>query len=259
MPTPLADAAAALGLTVVRTTDLNAESVPDVDAFVVIAFGQKIQPHVVHRPRFGAINLHASLLPRHRGAAPIHAALLAGDTIIGNSVIRLADKMDAGAVLGTDELAIGEVETTGELHDRLAHAGAPLVERVLVELRTGTATETPQDHAQATLARKLTRESTRIDFTRTAREVADQIRGLYPWPGCRVSLYSGGREVARVTLVRARPFASRGTLLPDGLIACGDGAIELMELIPEGKRPMTLDAFRNGRPWTPGLRLESIV
>ena len=102
-PTPIAQAAEAMHLGVVRTADLNAESLPAVDALVVIAFGQKIAPHVVNHPTFGAINLHASLLPRHRGAAPVHAAILSGDAVTGNSVIRLADKMDAGAVLGTNE------------------------------------------------------------------------------------------------------------------------------------------------------------
>ncbi|MDB5328490.1 MAG: methionyl-tRNA formyltransferase [Phycisphaerales bacterium] len=261
-PTPIAAAAEALHLSVVRTADLNVESLPAVDVLVVIAFGQKIAPHVVDHPTFGAINLHASLLPKHRGAAPVHAAIVSGDKIAGNSIIRLADKMDAGAVLGTNETEIGETETTGELHDRLAEIGAPLVEQVLAELRNGTAIETPQDHSQATLARKLNRESTRIDFNRTAREVADQIRGLYPWPGCRVRVMLNDREVVKATLIRARPFAGvgePGTVLPNGLIACRDGAIELLELQPEGKRPMSLTAFRNGRPWTAGLRLESIV
>lgn len=261
-PTPLAQAAEALGLKVVRTADLNAEEIPPVDAMVVIAFGQKIAPHVVDAPKFGAINLHASLLPKYRGAAPIHAAMLAGETVAGNSVIRLAEKMDAGAVLGTNELPIVETETTGELHDRLAESGAPLIERVLGELRAGTAVEVLQDHSQATLAKKLNRESTRIDFSRPARDVANQIRGLYPWPGCRVRLLDGEKEIARLTLVRARPASAvgqPGTVLADGTIACGDGSIELLELQPEGKKPMSLAAFRNGRPWTAGLRFESIV
>ena len=261
-PTPLATLAESLGLDTVRTADLNAEPPPDVDALVVIAFGQKIAPHVVASPKFGAINLHASLLPKYRGAAPIHAAILAGEPVAGNSVIRLAERMDAGNVLGTVEVPIGPTETTGELHDRLAEAGAPLVETVLERLRAGDAIEVPQDHARATLARKISRETTKIDFTRTARQVADQIRGLSPWPGCRVRVLLGTQEATRMTLVRARPFAAvgePGTVLESGLIACGDGGIELMELIPEGKRPMTLDAFRNGRPWVPGLRLESIV
>jgi methionyl-tRNA formyltransferase len=261
-PTPLAQAAELLGLSVVRTADLNAEAIPAVDALVVIAFGQKIAPHVVGAPKFGAINQHASLLPKYRGAAPIHAAILAGDSVAGNSVIRLAEKMDAGAVLGTNELPIIETETTGELHDQLADSGAPLIEKVLRELRAGTAVEVQQDHSKATLAKKLSRESTRIDFTRRARDVANQIRGLYPWPGCRVRLLDGEKELARLTLVRPKISASTGlpgTILADGTIACGDGSIELLELQPEGKKPMSLAAFRNGRPWSAGMRLESIV
>ncbi|HEX8324009.1 MAG TPA: methionyl-tRNA formyltransferase [Tepidisphaeraceae bacterium] len=294
-PTPIAEAAAAMGLEVVRTADLNAETLPDIDALVVIAFGQKIASHIVDKPKFGAINLHASLLPKYRGAAPIHAAILAGEPVAGNSIIRLAEKMDAGNVLGTVELAIHPNETTGELHDRLAVAGAPLVEQVLEQLRSGDAIEVQQDHAAATLARKLSRESTRIDFNRPPQSVADQIRGLYPWPGCRVRLLDGADEVARLTLVRARlapapgipgaglsssgasgkpggpdsnplpAYRERGqevvpgTVTAEGHVACGDGGIELIEVQPEGRRPMTLAAYRNGRPWTAGLRLESIV
>lgn len=261
-PTPIAEAAEKLGLTVVRTADLNAEELPDVDALVVIAFGQKIAAHITEKPKFGAINLHASLLPKYRGAAPIHAALLAGETVVGNSIIRLAEKMDAGAVLGTNELAVHPTETTGELHDRLAESGAPLIERVLEELRAGDAIEVPQDHRHATLARKLNRETTRIDFGRPAARIADQIRGLYPWPGCRVRLLDGNAEIAKLTLVRAKVATSLGTpgtVLADGTVACGDGSLDILELQPEGKRPMTLAAFRNGRPWTAGLRLESIV
>ena len=261
-PTPLAEAAVELGLDVVRTADLNVEELPDADALVVIAFGQKIAAHVTEKPRFGAINLHASLLPKYRGAAPIHAAVLAGETTVGNSIIRLAEKMDAGAVLGTNEISVQPTETTGELHDRLAESGAPLVEQVLEQLRNGDAIEVPQDHAKATLARKLSRETTRIDFTLPAKQIADQIRGLYPWPGCRVRVLDGETEVGRLTLVRAKVATATGTpgtVLSDGTIACGDGTIELLELQPEGRRPMTLAAYRNGRPWTAGFRLESIV
>ena len=295
-PTPIAVAAEALGLSVVRTADLNAEVLPPIDALVVIAFGQKIASHVTQHPAFGAINLHASSLPKYRGAAPIHAALLAGETVVGNSIIRLAEKMDAGDVLGEGRLTVGETETTGELHDRLAEAGAPLVERVLIELRTGTATEMPQDYTAATLARKLSRETTRIDFGRDAAAIANQIRALSPWPGCRVRVLDDDAEVARLTLVRARPLApspgtpgegwgggppsTRATLLSsdplpnpppgyrergpgtvreDGTISCGVGSLELIEVQPEGKRPMPLSAYKNGRPWHAGLRLESIV
>src|SRR4051812_41089224 len=123
-PTPLAQAALDLGLDVHRTADINKEALPPADVMVVIAFGQKIGEHQVHHPRLGSVTLHSSRLPRHRGAAPINWAILSGDKISGNSIIRLAPKMDAGAILAQSELTIGKLETAGGLHDRLAEDGA---------------------------------------------------------------------------------------------------------------------------------------
>jgi methionyl-tRNA formyltransferase len=250
-------------LPLLRTANINEEKIPDADVMVVIAFGQKVAPHIASHPRLGSINLHASLLPRYRGAAPINWAIIRGERVTGNSVIRLAPKMDAGAVLGQSRIEIGETETAGEVHDRLARDGAQLVPRVLDELARGTATEAPQDESRATLAPKLSRERATIDWTRAARDIANQIRGMYPWPGCRVRLIDGDREVARVTLVRARPAVGgaprAGEIMPTGEISTGDGAVEIMELQPEGKRPMPLRDFRNGHPWHAGMRLESFT
>jgi methionyl-tRNA formyltransferase len=225
---------------------------------IVIAFGQKIGEATVHHPRLGSVNLHASILPKYRGAAPINWAMIRGETIAGNSVIRLAQRMDAGAVLAQSSLAIGELETAGELHDRLSIDGAPLVLRVVTDLAKGCAIETPQDEAHATLAPKLSRESSRIDWSRPAVAIANQIRGMYPWPGCRVRLLDrGSAEVARVTLVRA---SAKSGDTGDGTIGADlrIGAIEIVELQPEGKRPMSLTAFRNGHRWEPGMKLQAI-
>jgi methionyl-tRNA formyltransferase len=266
-PTPIAQYALDNNLPLIRTDNINTETLPPADLLVVIAFGQKIAEHTVHHARLGAVNLHSSRLPKFRGAAPINAAILAGETITGNSVIRLAQKMDAGAIVGQSELPIGELETAGELHDRLAQDGARLLLDVCEKLATGTATETEQDHAQARLAKKLSRESTRIDWSKPAKEIAIQIRGLYPWPGCRVQLMDGEKVVDRLTLVRARSGRAEGppcrrapgTIALDGTINTGDGALEIVEVQPEGKRPMPLAAYRNGHPWDPGMRLESIA
>ena len=263
--TPIADLATQRGLDVVRTADINAETLPPADAMVVIAFGQKIAPHVVDHPRFGSINLHASRLPKYRGAAPINWAIIDGDRTTGNSVSRLANRMDAGAVLGQSEIEIGETETTGELHDRLAVDGAPLIERVLTELHEGRAVETPQDDAHATVAPKLTRAHANLNWNEPAAVLCDAIRGLYPWPGCRVRLINDcHKEIARLTLVRARPVERRssgfvGMIDELGHVGAADRMIEIIEVQPEGKRPMPLDAFRNGHPWTAQSRLESIV
>jgi methionyl-tRNA formyltransferase len=262
-PTPIGAFATEKALPLIKTADINAEKLPSADVMVVIAFGQKIGPHVVDHPRFGSINLHASLLPKYRGAAPINWGIIRGETETGNSVIRLASKMDAGAVLAQSRLTIGELETAGELHDRLAVDGAEIVPRVVNGLIAGEARETPQDEAQATLAPKLSREQSRIDFTRPAREIANQIRGMYPWPGCRVRLIdAAGAETARITLVRARPTAADiepGRIDAPGWVGSGSGAIEMVELQPEGKRPMSLTAFRNGHRWEAGMRLESLA
>jgi methionyl-tRNA formyltransferase len=233
---------------------------------VVIAFGQKIAPHVVDHARLGAVNLHASLLPKYRGAAPINWAIINGEKVTGNSVIRLAQKMDSGAVLGQSEppLTMGELETAGEVHDRLAEDGPRIVMRVLDELARGMAKEVEQDESAATLAPKLSRAASRIDWEKAAVAIANQIRGMYPWPGCRVRVADPeGVEIGRVTLVRARPVGadlnSAGLIDDGGQVSCGDGSLEIVELQPEGKRPMRLEEYRNGHRWEKGMRLESIT
>jgi methionyl-tRNA formyltransferase len=266
-PTPLASFALQRGLPVTPTPDINVEPLPEADLMVVIAFGQKISDPVVHHPRLGSVNLHASRLPKYRGAAPINHAILRGETVAGNSVIRLAKKMDAGAVLAMSELQIGELETAGELHDRLADDGPMIMARVIDALSRGEAVETPQDESQATLAPKLQRESTLLDWTRDPQVLARQIRGLYPWPGCRVKLLDAANtELGRLTLVRARATNGEGDrwrpgeIMTDGHVSAGpDGGVEIVELQPEGKRPMSLDAYRRGNRWQPGMRLESVV
>jgi methionyl-tRNA formyltransferase len=260
-PTPIGAFAAGAGLPLTATANINAEPPIDADAMVVIAFGQKIGDAVVNRPRLGSINLHASLLPKYRGAAPIHWAILRGETVTGNSVIRLAQKMDAGAVLGQSQVTIGELETTGELHDRLSIDGAPLVAQVLAELATGAAVERPQDESIATLAPKLNREISLLDFAQPPEVIARTIRGLYPWPGCRVQLIDrDGNPSVTVTLARARMHAptssaSAGTIDAHGHVVTGNGTLEIVELQPQGKRPMRLTDFRNGHPWAQGMKL----
>ena len=266
-PTPIGRRAAAAGLPLHKTDNINRETLPDADVMVVIAFGQKLADPVIHRPRMGSVNLHASRLPRYRGAAPINWAIVRGETVAGNSVIRLAQRMDAGAVLAQSEVPIGELETAGELHDRLAADGAAIIPAVLAALAGGTARETPQDESQATLAPKLSREDARLDWTRPASELARRIRGLYPWPGCRVKVCDAeGAEVGRLRLSRARsvdsdegPRWEPGEVMTAGHIQTGEGALEVVECQPEGKRPMPLADYRRGHRWQAGLRLESVL
>jgi methionyl-tRNA formyltransferase len=266
-PTPISRRALGAALHLLRTESINRETLPDADVMVVIAFGQKIADAVVHRPRLGSVNLHASRLPRYRGAAPINWALIRGETTTGNSVIRLAQRMDAGAVLAQSELTIGDLETAGELHDRLAADGAALVPRVLADLAAGTAREVEQDESQATLAPKLSREDAKLAWSRPAAELAVRVRGLYPWPGCRVKLCDAeGGELGRLRLVRARAAPddegarwSPGEVMASGTVQTGTGALEVVEVQPEGKRPMSLADYRRGHRWHAGIRLESIA
>jgi methionyl-tRNA formyltransferase len=232
---------------------------------VVIAFGQKISETVANHCRLGSVNLHASRLPKYRGAAPINWAIVRGETVTGNSIIRLAQRMDAGPILGQSSLTIGETETAGELHDRLAADGAPLMLRVVSELAEGKQVETPQDDAQATLAPKLSRKDSKIDWNQPAEVVARQIRGMSPWPGCRVQMVeSHGMELCRLTLLRARIARSLGVkpgeIDYDGHVGCKEySAIEVLDVQPEGKRAMSLADYRNGHPWKQFMTLESIA
>ena len=263
-PTPIAAFATQHDLPMLRTDDINGESLPDADVLLVIAFGQKIAAEVAGKPRLGSMNLHASLLPKFRGAAPIAWTILSGQKLAGNSVIRLADKMDAGAILAQSRLEIGETETAGELHDRLAQDGVALIERVIADCAAGRAIETPQDSSLASQAPKLRREDARIDWAQNAETIARRIRGLWPWPGCRARLCdAGGEMVAGLTLARARPAGGEGGRWHDGEIdgaanisvAGGTEAVEILELQPEGKRVMSLADFRRGHAWMPGMRI----
>ncbi|HEY1629238.1 MAG TPA: methionyl-tRNA formyltransferase [Tepidisphaeraceae bacterium] len=255
-PTPIAQLALEKNLPLLRTQNINNESLPPANLLIVVAFGQKISPEKVTHAKFGSINLHGSYLPKFRGAAPVNAAILAGEKTSGNSVIRLAEKMDAGAILAQSEIAIGELETAGELHDRLAEDGPNLIAQVLEKLQRNEIIETPQLESAATYAPKLSRASAKIDWTKSAAEIARQIRGMYPWPGCHVRLQN-----IDATLVRARPVEGVGeprTITATGTIAAGVGAVEIIEIQPQGKRPMPLAAFRNGHPWQAGMRVESV-
>lgn len=264
-PTPVSRVAIQRALPLLRTADINRESLPAADLMIVIAFGQKISEPIVRHSRLGSINLHASRLPKYRGAAPINWAILKGESVTGNSIIRLAPKMDAGAILAQSELPIGDLETAGELHDRLSLDGAALTLRAIEALADGQSEERPQDESLATLAPKLSRESARLDFAHPADELARQIRGLYPWPGCRVRLAdAAGNELARLRLVRAAAAPTEGLrwhpgeIMTDGTIQTGSGGLQILECQPEGRKPMPLADYRRGHPWPAGAQLRGI-
>ncbi|MGE3108069.1 MAG: methionyl-tRNA formyltransferase [Phycisphaerales bacterium] len=229
--------------------------------FVVIAFGQKM-PRPLLEGVF-AINLHASLLPRWRGAAPINAAILAGDPETGNSVITLADRMDAGLILGQSRRAIDPMMTAGELHDLLSADGPGLVMRVLDEhaRRMTAAGAVVQDESLVTKAAKLSKADGVLDFTRGADECRRRVHGLTPWPGVALLLGDVPLKVLRVRVAPgAGPLAlPTGSLFDvnNGLIACGgDTVLQLLSVQPAGKRAMGWDEFVRGRTIAPGTPLK---
>ena len=269
--TPVGEWAAtsAPGVPVVKPESVNTPEVRDAvraweaDAWVVIAFGQKLSPELLE-DRF-AINLHASLLPRWRGAAPINHAILAGDAETGNSVITIAQRMDAGLVLHQSRMAIDPMVTAGELHDQLAEDGPGAIDAVLRGFAAGTMTPISQDESGVTRAVKLSRADDRIDFTRSARECRCRVHGLTPWPGITVMMGDQEIKLLRVQDMRASTESSGaapGALIdaPGGVIACGDGtALRVVEVRPAGKRAMRWGEFIRGRPVESGTVARSLA
>ncbi len=228
------------------------------DAWVVIAFGQKLGPALL-ADRF-AVNLHASLLPRWRGAAPINAAVLAGDTRTGNSVITLADKMDAGLILGQSERPILPEQSAGELHDLLADDGPALVQRVLDQHAAGTLRPITQDESHVTLAPKIRREDAHLDFSCGAASCRNRIHGYNPWPGVTVTFDNAPLKVLRAACAAQTTTTPPGTLFnPElGLVSCGVGeSLRLIEVQPAGKRAMAWSDFARGRRLEAGAVLNA--
>lgn len=265
MPTPIGAWAAEhlAGVSLLKPENINRAEVRDAvrgweaDAWVVIAFGQKLGTALL-ADRF-AINLHASLLPRWRGAAPINHAILAGDAHTGNSVITLAERMDAGLVLGQSRRPIGPGQTAGELHDLLAADGPELVVRVLHEHAEGRLSPEVQDESGVTAAGKLAKADGRIDWCEDADVIRRRINAFSPWPGV-TAVYDG----QPLRLLRAEP----GTPVPEssvpgavvdpgaGLVACGGGtSVIIGEVQPAGKKPMAFEAWANGRQLKAGAVL----
>jgi methionyl-tRNA formyltransferase len=272
-PTPVASWAQERSVPLVETDNVNAPRVvqqiaacrPEV--IVVIAFGQKVGPAVVALPPKGAINVHASLLPKYRGAAPINWAILRGETHTGVSIITLAEKIDAGAILGQAQTAIGPQETAGELHDRLARLAAPLLLETLARLGAGTATYEQQNEAEVTFAPKLRKSDGFLDFAEPAEVLARKVRGLWPWPGASAQFVSQQtHKSARVVLALAEVVpASGATPGPAGTfdenrhVICGAGSrLALLKLKPAGSGLMSFQAFVNGWHVQPGDRLVKI-
>ena len=231
------------------------------DVAVVVAYGLILPKPVLDAPSSGCLNLHASALPRWRGAAPIQRAIIAGDTGTAAAVMRMDEGLDTGPLCLAEPLSIGPDMTAGELHDLLAQRGAGLMVRALAQLEQGVLSCAPQPAAGVTYAAKIDKGETGIDFSRPAREVHNHVRGLSPAPGAWFDLATADGKRERIKVLRTAltdGAGPAGTVLDEALtIACGAGAVRLLELQRAGKRPMSAVEFLRGFPVKPGLRLSA--
>jgi len=265
-PTPVARWAAANSTPCLETDNVNA---PDViekiayhrpDLLVVIAFGRKISADLINLPTNGAVNVHASLLPKYRGAAPINWAILNGETETGISIITLADTIDTGSIVSRQTTEIYPDETAALLHDRLAKMAEPLLLSTIQAIACGSAVYTTQDHSRATLAPKLKKSDGFLDFSDSAVSLQRKIRAFWPWPGA-AALYLSAEsgQTQRVTIAMAHVVEtsnpaglSPGTLDPNLCVICGQDALRMTSIRPAGGVVMSFDDFINGRDVQPG-------
>lgn len=264
-PTPVHAHAAAAGVPHLQVANVNTDLPDDLIAAaelgIVVAFGQKLGPALLkHLPR-GFVNIHGSLLPKYRGAAPVQWAVINGDATTGVTTFQLDEKWDNGPIWGRRETAIGETETADELHDRLAHLGAELIVETVHAVAAGTARPQPQLAAAASRAPKLSRADGCVDWLQPAAVVARRINGLWSWPAATCIYAASGGRRERVQLARARVAvgsggspAAPGELLAGGRVQTGAGEICVLEIKPEGGRLMAFEAFARGRRVVPGDR-----
>lgn len=257
--TPVDQRASVMGLLVVQALNINAPEhlevmrQADPQLIVVVDFGQKVGQAVRDIAPLGAFNMHASLLPGLRGAAPINWAIIRGLPATGVTTFALVDKMDAGPVYLQESLAIDPLETAEELRHRLARLGAEVVLKTVAGLEAGTLAAKEQDHSQATIAPKLKKDDGILNFAEAGQALANRIRGTWPWPGAHADFVHEGRPPVRVIFARARALpmagpnpAEPGTLADDLAVNVSDGRLEVLELKVAGKRLMHWKDFVNG-------------
>ena len=263
-PTPVEREARRFGLDVLTPATLRTHDAEvafrahRADAAVVVAYGLILPKPILDAVPLGAFNLHASLLPRWRGAAPINRAIMAGDAESGVMVMKMEEGLDTGPIAMADRVPIAPDMTAGDLHDLLARRGADLMVRALGALERGTLTFRPQPQAGVTYAAKIGKDETRIDWSLPWNRVHDHIRGLSPFPGAWFELAADGKPV-RVKALRTTKGEGSGvpgTVLDDRLtIACGDGAVRILELQRAGRQAMTAEEFLRGTPLSAGARV----
>jgi len=262
-PSPVEREARRFGLSVATPSGVRSAEVEAViraqraDAAIVVAYGLILPRPVLQAFPLGAFNLHASLLPRWRGAAPINRAIMAGDAETGVMVMKMDEGLDTGPIAMAERVPIAPDATAGDLHDQLARLGADLMVRALAALERGSLTLTPQPEAGVAYARKLGKDETRIDWSRPWKEVHDHIRGLSPFPGAWFEL-AGEHAPVRIKALRTTKGEGTGvpgTVLDDRLtVACADGAVRLLELQRAGRQAMPADEFLRGTNVAAGTR-----
>jgi methionyl-tRNA formyltransferase len=226
----------------------------NADAAVVVAYGLILPKSVLDAPRLGCFNIHASLLPRWRGAAPINRAIMAGDAESGVTIMKMNEGLDTGAIAMAECTPIGADMTAGDLHDALSRLGADLMLRTLAAAERGSLTLTPQPDNGVTYAEKISKNETRIDWSKPWKQVHDHIRGLSPFPGAWFEI--DGVRVKALRSTKGDGSGVAGTVLDDKLtIACGAGAVHLTQLQRAGKQPMSADEFLRGTPVKSGVRV----
>jgi len=259
-PTPVEREARRLSLPVHTPKTLKDEKAQQdlralgADAAVVVAYGLILPKAVLDAPRLGCFNVHASLLPRWRGAAPINRAIMAGDAESGVTIMKMDEGLDTGAMAMAERMPIEANMTAGELHDALSRLGADLMPRVLAAVERESLQLTPQPSTGVTYAEKIANTETRIDWSKPWKQVHDHIRGLSPIPGAWFEL--GGVRVKALRSTKGAGSGALGTALDDRLtIACADGAVRLTQVQRSGKQPMVAEEFLRGTPVKAGTRV----
>jgi methionyl-tRNA formyltransferase len=261
-PTPVEREARRFDLQVLTPPTLKTAEAAEIfeahgaQAAVVVAYGLILPPSILAVVPFGCFNLHASALPRWRGAAPINRAIMAGDTETAAVVMRMDQGLDTGPVAMAERIVIGADMTAGELHDLLARLGADLMVRALAALEKGALTLRPQPVEGVTYAPKIDKSETRIDWARPWKVVHDHCRGLSPFPGAWFELVGTRERIKVLRTTRGEGSGLPGTILDDKLtVACGEGAVRILELQRAGKQAMKADAFLRGSPLLAGTRV----
>lgn len=258
LQTPVKEYALEQGLTVYQPQKVKTPEFVELlhelqpELIVVAAFGQFLSKEILELPKYGCINVHASLLPKYRGAAPIQYAIIKGEKESGVTIMQMDIGMDTGAMLDKVVVPIEENTTMGELHDALREQGAPLLLQVIDKIAAGTAVAEPQDDAQATYATLLDRSMEHIDWSKTAQEVHNLIRGFNPAPSTFTKLPNGkSLKIWGSKMTDKNSTAAAGTVIETGkhsfFVACGEGVLEITEVQPESKKRMPAQVFLNGR------------